>query len=85
MGFSSREMNVAIGCLLVLLPGLTDKFVSFALCRLRTWNKLAWHTSIIQGVSNPNQTKYYGPENKLSCLKQKGNSFDGKKTLFQVN
>lgn len=84
VGFSSREINVTLGCPPVLILGLTDKFVSFASSRLRTLNKLAGHASIIQGISNPNQTKYYGPENKLSCLKHKGNSFDGKKHCFRL-
>lgn len=38
----------------------------------------AGSTSSLQGISNYNHIKYHGPQNKLSCLTQKGNSFVGK-------
>lgn len=83
VGFPSREIDMMTGCLPVFLLGPTDKFVSFALCKLGTCKKLARGASSLQGFSNHNQIKYHGLENKSSCLTQKGNSFDGKKNCFR--
>lgn len=74
---------MTLGCLSVFPPGPTDKPVSFALCKLGACEKLVRGASNLQGVSNHNQIKCRGPENKSPCLTQKGNLFDGKKNCFR--